>query len=220
MTNVFVVDKFGQEKYRQQFFKTSMCKYYLENACRKGNLCSHAHSEDELQNKPVLSKTRMCKQILRNGNCIDPECCFAHEIDELVAANAFFRTKMCEFHISGNGCKLGDKCRYAHSRDELVDSDSKSPQITSESAPSKLKSIPPVDFNDSPDTGYPMRKRGSVASRSTIASSSYASMGSFNSFQEPVSTSHVPVVFVYPYAQPIYFSPAIHQSADSTQYED
>jgi hypothetical protein len=220
MTNMFIVDKLGQEKYRQQFFKTSMCKYFLENACRKGNLCSHAHSPDELQNKPVLSKTRMCKQILRNGNCIDPECSFAHEIDELVAANAFFRTKMCEFHVSGNGCKLGDKCRYAHSRDELADSDTQSPHVSSKPVSSMLKSIPSVDFNDSPDTGYPMRKRGSVGSRSTMASASYASMGNFQAFQEAAPSSHVPVVFVYPYAQPLYYSPAIHYSADPAQYED
>jgi len=223
-----VVDKSGQERYRKQFFRTSMCKYHLENACRKGELCSHAHSPNELQNKPVLSKTRMCKQLIRNGNCIDPECAFAHEIDELVSANAFFRTKMCEFHMSGNGCKLGDKCRYAHSANELADGADQAPPVASPTVLIQpgpmMNSIPPVDFNDSPDTGYPMRKRGSVGSRSTMASASYASMGSFSSFQEaPAQPSGtVPVVFVYPaaYTQPLYYAAsAIHHPA-AAPYHD
>lgn len=159
--------------------------------CRKGNQCSHAHSPVELQEKPVLSKTRMCKQILRMGHCSDSECAFAHEIDELVAANAFFRTKMCEFFVSPAGCKLGDKCRYAHSNSELSES---------------VKSVPAVDFNDSPDTGYPMRKKGSMGSRSTMGG--YSSFGSIGSFQD------LPMVYVYPYA------PAMYQAYLTTPYED
>ena len=178
------------DRYQKQFFKTSMCKYFLENSCKKGDKCSHAHAPSELQEKPVLSKTRMCKQILRNGNCTDQGCSFAHEIDELVAANAFFRTKMCEFFTSPAGCKLGDKCRYAHSNSELS------------------KSIPAVDFNDSPDTGYPMRKHGSMGSNSTMAYSSYGSMSSFH---------ETPVVYVYPFAPTLY--PASYMPA-STLYED
>lgn len=176
------------ERYQKQFYKTSMCKYFLENSCKKGDQCSHAHAPDELQDKPVLSKTRMCKQILRVGNCIDADCTFAHEIEELVAANAFFRTKMCEFYVSPAGCKLGDKCRYAHSNSEL-----------SESFITSKKSVPQVDFNDSPDTGYPMRKRGSMGSRSTMAGG-YSSFGSMGSLHEMA----VPVVYVYPYVPAVY----------------
>jgi hypothetical protein len=193
--NNSVVDQASQEKYRQQFFKTSMCKYFLENACRKGDLCSHAHSASELQQKPVLSKTRMCKQILRNGNCNDHGCAFAHEIEELTAANAFFRTKMCEFHTSPSGCKLGDKCRYAHDQNELSESVRGSSASLASTSTLNVKPVPPVDFNDSPDTGYPLKKRGSMGSRSTMAAS-YPSMSSFTHCHAvPVAA---PVVFVYP----------------------
>ena len=215
--NHVIVDDSSQIRYRQQFYKTCMCKYFLENACRKGDSCSHAHSASELQQKPVLSKTRMCKQILRNGNCNDPECAFAHEIDELTAANAFFRTKMCEFHAAPGGCKLGDKCRYAHSEDQITESNSRgsSASLVSSAAQS-AKSIPPVDFNDSPDTGYPLRKRGSLGSRSTMAAS-YASMTSFAQFQP--GSAPAPVVFMYPTAvvgYPHYFvAPTVNQP-----YED
>ena len=182
----------------------------MENACRKGSLCSHAHSPSELQNKPVLSKTRMCKQILRNGNCNEAGCAFAHEIDELIAANAFFRTKMCEFHLSGSGCKLGDKCRYAHSTQDLAEP---VPAESSASIKGSQMTIPKVDFDDSPDTGYPMRKRGSVSSRSTMASGSYASLGSFAAYQQDHAPA--PVVYVYPpnvvvYPQ-MYFSSVPYQ---------
>lgn len=192
MVNQAIVDPASQERYRQQFYKTSMCKYFMENACRKGDQCSHAHSPDELQSKPVLSKTRMCKQILRSGNCTDPECTFAHEIEELTAANAFFRTKMCEFNSSIGGCKLGDKCRYAHSEAELTES-TKGSTASLQSVAKSYKSVPQVDFNDSPDTGYPLKKRGSMSSRATMAS--YASLGTFAPYQAVPAT---PVVFVYP----------------------
>jgi hypothetical protein len=187
----------SQDRYKQQFFKTTLCKYNLEGSCKKGELCSHAHSLDELQVKPVLTKTRMCKKILRLGNCNDSECTFAHDIGELVSANAFFRTKMCDFHMNGS-CKLGDKCRYAHSAKELNSSDSLPSPSTCPTT-----SIPPVDFNDSPDTGYPMRKRGSLSSRATMASSSassYASFTSFAHFQDTSPAVSAPaVVFVYPH---------------------
>lgn len=193
-----------------------MCKYFLENACRKGDQCSHAHSEAELQQKPVLSKTRMCKQILRNGNCTDKDCSFAHEIEELTAANAFFRTKMCEFHSSAGGCKLGDKCRYAHNEVELSEGSVRgsSASLTSYSA-SNAKSVPPVDFNDSPDTGYPLKKRGSMGSRSTMAAS-YASMASFSHCH--VGPVPAPVVFVYPAAGVAY--PHYYLATPVQQYED
>lgn len=193
-----------------------MCKYFLENACRKGDSCSHAHSESELQQKPVLSKTRMCKQILRSGNCNDPDCAFAHEIEELTAANAFFRTKMCEFHTAVGGCKLGDKCRYAHTEAEIADSANRGSSTNLVSTANVYaKSIPPVDFNDSPDTGYPLKKRGSMGSRSTMAAS-YASMSSFAHCQPGVVPA--PVVFVYPTAAvgyPHYFIAPVSQP-----YED
>ena len=135
----------------------------------------------------------MCKQILRTGNCNDPECSYAQEIEELTAANAFFRTKMCEFNASPGGCKLGDKCRYAHSQSELTESSKGSSASLYSVSQRSSKSVPQVDFNDSPDTGYPMKKRGSMSSRATMAS--YASLGTFSPYQ---AVAPAPVVFVYP----------------------
>lgn len=196
----------SQYRYRNQFFKTTLCKYYLENTCRKGHLCSHAHSADELQNKPVLSKTRMCKAILRTGNCLDSNCTFAHEIDELVAANAFFRTKLCDFHTNGF-CKLGDKCRYAHSSSELGGD-----------KPNTKKDAlvcPPVDYNDSPDTGYPLRRKGAFSSESTMANS----CGSFSSLSDSVPVLNPLVILYHPEKTSLHAQAAMHDHY-SERYSD
>lgn len=220
----------NQDRYKKQFFKTSLCKYHLEGACRKGDQCSHAHDQRELQDKPVLSKTRMCKSVLRNGSCSDPSCTFAHDLTELTSANAFFRTKMCEFYRNG-GCKLGDKCRYAHSKEELNDAIDEAEETAETIAPlpntiiqdknylmappaatsNAFKKVPKVvDYNDSPDTGYALKKRGSMGSAATMASS-YASFGSFDCFQSPAP---VPMVYLYPppaYAyHPMYHAQLYH----------
>lgn len=206
------IDPMTQDRYKKQFFKTSLCKYHLEGACRKGDLCTHAHDKRELHEKPVLSKTRMCKSVLRNGQCGDPSCAFSHDIPELISSNAFFRTKMCEFYKSG-GCKLGDKCRYAHSKEELNDNlitDARTRASTDDTVcmtkPVTLRP-PMVDFNDSPDTGYAMKKKSSMGSAATMASTSYASFGTFETFQQ-----QAPIVYVYPAGVPAFaaYHPMYH----------
>jgi hypothetical protein len=71
------------------------------------------------------------------------------------------------------------------------------------------KSVPAVDFNDSPDTGYPMRKRGSLSSRATMASS-YASFSSFANFQD-MHHAATPVMYVYPMAVMYPSSPVVYE---------
>jgi hypothetical protein len=186
----------SQDKYRRQFYKTSLCKYHLANTCSKGDTCSHAHSPSELTNKPILSKTRMCKSALRSGECLDPRCEFAHDLPELTAANTFFRTKMCDFYLSGH-CKLGEKCRYAHEGSQL-----QLDPVSEIYSPAPVVVIPPVDLNDSPDTGYPMKRSGS--SRSTVASSSFGSFSALHQGAAPAGVYHLYPMMVYP-QQPAVF---------------
>ncbi|KAF4676294.1 hypothetical protein FOL47_006450 [Perkinsus chesapeaki] len=106
-------------RYLNQFYKTEMCKFVANGGCSKGESCSHAHSEAELRNKPDLSKTRMCRMMLQKGTCPNiKRCPYAHDIKQVRSTNAFFKTKLCSFHQEGF-CKLGNKCRYAHSESEL-----------------------------------------------------------------------------------------------------
>ena len=61
---------------------------------------------------------------------------------------------MCEFFFKEGGCKVGAVCRFAHSPEEL-----------------EIKQPPLVDFDDCPDTGYPLKRGGSLAStRGSLAS--------------------------------------------------
>ncbi|KAF4716838.1 hypothetical protein FOZ62_008199 [Perkinsus olseni] len=110
-------------RYLNQFYKTEMCKFMLNGSCSKGATCSHAHTKEELREKPDLSKTRMCRALLQKGACSNHRRCpYAHDIRQVRSTNAFFKTKMCSFYESGF-CKLGNKCRYAHGESELIPDD-------------------------------------------------------------------------------------------------
>jgi Zinc finger C-x8-C-x5-C-x3-H type (and similar) len=76
----------------------------------------HAHSPLELHRKPTLTKTRYCKLFLRSGSCEYPNCSFAHSSDEVKNSNTFFKSKLCVYYMN---CKVGSKCRYAHSLDDI-----------------------------------------------------------------------------------------------------
>ncbi|CAK9003158.1 Putative protein disulfide-isomerase C1F5.02 [Durusdinium trenchii] len=102
-----------------QLFKTDMCQFFLEGRCENGDLCSYAHKETEVRNKPDLTKTSMCRKLLRDGACNDERCRFAHSEAELRSTSGFFKMKMCVFAQSGK-CKNGNRCRFAHTTDELL----------------------------------------------------------------------------------------------------
>jgi len=72
-------------------FKTEMCKFFPEGKCDRGENCTYAHSQDEIDGanapKPVPFKTTMCKFFLE-GRCTRGEACtFAHDENEIGAAN-------------------------------------------------------------------------------------------------------------------------------------
>merc|ERR1719421_1222786 len=58
----------------------------------------------------------------QTGRCNKPGCTFAHCREELRATSCFFKTKLCRFWQTGH-CALGEKCRFAHSKDELHNED-------------------------------------------------------------------------------------------------
>lgn len=67
-----------EEKFRQQFGKTRLCRYVLMG-CWKGEHCTYAHDEKELRNPPNLTKTSLCtlwmeKRCPRSA----ADCQFAH----------------------------------------------------------------------------------------------------------------------------------------------
>ena len=97
-------------RFRGQFLKTKVCKFFLEGRCRKGEACLHAHSQDEIRPMPDLSKTALCQE---STNCKNSQCNFAHSLQELRATPSFYQTSVCLFDFKGK-CRLGKNCRYLH----------------------------------------------------------------------------------------------------------
>lgn len=68
----------------QQFIKTRLCRYFQVSRCYKGDQCSHAHSDQELQEKPDLRKTALCRAWNSTGSCSNgDDCPYAHGQREL-----------------------------------------------------------------------------------------------------------------------------------------
>jgi len=130
VTDSLIEDKYAQRRrarlnkkqrvpaetpFRNQFFKTSLCKFFKSNKCQRGKACVYAHSSDELRSTPDLQKTSLCQ---KGKDCSTPGCPFAHSMHELRSTELFYKTASCRFHASGV-CYLGNSCRYSHDSQEL-----------------------------------------------------------------------------------------------------
>eukprot|EP00397_Hematodinium_sp_SG-2012_P019655 GEMP01020207.1.p1 GENE.GEMP01020207.1~~GEMP01020207.1.p1 ORF type:complete len:564 (+),score=115.89 GEMP01020207.1:279-1970(+) len=123
-----------------------MCSFFARGVCIKGNDCPHAHSDDQLRNKPALRKTRLCETFRSKGFCKHGDACsFAHGADELCATENFFKTKMCRV---GMKCKLGTNCRFAHHTLELPSSTAATTLSSREDASSKAARAMADDSDD------------------------------------------------------------------------
>lgn len=105
----------AETQFRNQFLKTSLCKFHKTNKCQRGNACMYAHSPDELRSPPDLQKTSLCG---KGKDCNTPNCSFAHSVNELRSTNVFYKTAICRFHAAGL-CYSGSSCRYAHDPQEV-----------------------------------------------------------------------------------------------------
>mmetsp|Transcript_36039 Transcript_36039/g.103599 ORF Transcript_36039/g.103599 Transcript_36039/m.103599 type:complete len:296 (+) Transcript_36039:58-945(+) len=100
-----------------QLRKTKMCVFHLKGICERGNDCTFAHSDAELQSSPDLYKTRLCPGY-HQGGCDNKDCPFAHGEEELRSTNIFYKKTLCIWNEKGK-CRSGDKCRFAHGTSEL-----------------------------------------------------------------------------------------------------
>jgi len=82
--------------------KRSICKYFLQGRCEKGNLCTWAHGEQEL-NAPAGSTNKLLQE-----QAVEPS--------EEVIRNV--KRTICTFWQQGR-CRSGDECLYAHGEHEL-----------------------------------------------------------------------------------------------------
>ncbi|CEM20067.1 unnamed protein product [Vitrella brassicaformis CCMP3155] len=105
--------------FRDQFFKIKLCPYQAKGKCTRGELCTYAHSAEELQPLIPLYKTKMCHQMQETGHCRDgPNCKFAHHAGELRFTSDYYKTSLCRFWMRGH-CPGGLECRHAHGIHEI-----------------------------------------------------------------------------------------------------
>jgi len=124
-------DDAGQgRRFRQQFLKTRVCRYYMAGSCWNGSACRFAHNSYELQNGPDLTKTSMCTAWVNGGCPLEARYCpFAHGTTELRCTLIYFKTQLCKDFMEGT-CSYGESCRYAHGVNELMKTpDINAPQI-------------------------------------------------------------------------------------------
>jgi hypothetical protein len=79
-----------RERFRGQFLKTKMCRFYEAGQCRFDEACPFAHSPEDLTVAPDLKKTSICTAWQRGGcKLSSDDCPFAHGDEELCLTNAF-----------------------------------------------------------------------------------------------------------------------------------
>jgi len=66
------------------FDKTRLCKFHTKGRCKRGQACSFAHGDEELQPQPDFYRTQLCSDYIRSGGCRQGASCnYAHGASEL-----------------------------------------------------------------------------------------------------------------------------------------
>jgi len=66
------------------FDKTRLCKFYAKRKCKRGQACTFAHSEGEVQAPPDFFRTQLCADFARSGTCeAGSDCKYAHAAEEI-----------------------------------------------------------------------------------------------------------------------------------------
>jgi len=116
-------NKAGAEARRSRalypFFKTVMCKNHPN--CKYGDRCNFAHGPEELRK---LDETILCALPRPKSPDSDTSSVTAasdrnSESGSSTGVATNFKTRMCKNYEKNGFCKFGDKCNYAHGRDEL-----------------------------------------------------------------------------------------------------
>jgi len=66
------------------FDKTRLCKFYVKGKCKRGQACTFAHGDVEVQPQPDFFRTQLCAGFVRSGMCeLGSGCKYAHSAQEL-----------------------------------------------------------------------------------------------------------------------------------------
>jgi len=66
------------------FDKTRLCKFYVKGKCKRGQACTFAHGDTEVQPQPDFFRTQLCVDFVRSGMCaLGSSCKYAHSPQEI-----------------------------------------------------------------------------------------------------------------------------------------
>jgi len=87
------------------FDKTRLCKFYAKGKCKRGQACTFAHGESQVQPQPDFFRTQLCADFVQSGMCKSgSRCCYAHSPQELRPA---------KIHKSSDSSSRGQGLRKA-----------------------------------------------------------------------------------------------------------
>ena len=93
----------SSDEYARRFFKTRLCRFYSNSKCFKGAECSHAHSREELLERPNLRKTALCRNWSSSSSCDKGrKCPYAHGGCELRTLDNVETPPQTQYHGSSN----------------------------------------------------------------------------------------------------------------------
>jgi len=76
------------------FDKTRLCKFYAKGKCKRGQACTFAHGDQEMQPQPNFFRTQLCADFVRSGGCKSGlSCSYAHGPQELRRAKTHKSSK-------------------------------------------------------------------------------------------------------------------------------
>ena len=104
-TEYKIQNKFDDmKKYKTKIQGGGVCKFWLENRCKKGETCEYHH-------QIITNKLPECPTFQTNGYCQKGrECKYKHSEKQI---------KECPYYLSGY-CKDGEKvCKYQHIKREI-----------------------------------------------------------------------------------------------------
>merc|ERR1712216_528721 len=100
------------------FFKTVMCKNYPN--CKYGDRCNFAHGPDELRKLDETILNAVARPKSPDSDTSSTTASDRHsEAGSSTGGAANFKTRMCKNYEKNGFCKFGDRCNFAHGRDEL-----------------------------------------------------------------------------------------------------
>eukprot|EP00922_Rhytidocystis_sp_ex-Travisia-forbesii_P035871 GHVS01053242.1.p1 GENE.GHVS01053242.1~~GHVS01053242.1.p1 ORF type:complete len:512 (+),score=110.06 GHVS01053242.1:500-2035(+) len=106
-----------------KIYKAVMCQYHASGRCRKGTMCTFAHSSNELRAYPDMRKHKLCAAWLSSAGCPDTAetCMYAHGVEQMQKAKmcAVNKPALCVPFFEGGGCSKGLTCSFAHSIGEV-----------------------------------------------------------------------------------------------------